>query len=244
MGGASLFSKKGHQVTPAAAGLVRLGKTAASAAQAAGAAAVDAAASGAKLAESVRAAAAEQFQDVRLPDCIQLPDLTLPRLQFGEVRREDVQLPDVTLPRFNAGNVSIKEVQLPDITVPRFSLGSVTAKDMRLKAPGGGAGDGLRRLIRVAMFGLVGLAIAKEMSQPEDERQWHGRVAGVPYDFRPPTAQRFRDAFWSEHAGLVTPTPWGMGWTINFHELLRMAGAKAASSAPMRTESEASNTAI
>src|SRR3979409_1656618 len=49
----------------------------------------------------------------------------------------------------------------------------------------------VRRLVRFAAFGLVVAAVATELSKPEPERTWEGRVAGlVPYDFRPPTWKR------------------------------------------------------
>ena len=67
----------------------------------------------------------------------------------------------------------------------------------------------------------------KEVSQPEDRRLWHGRVLGVPYDFRPPTLQRFRKACSNENAGRITPTPWGLGWVINCHKLIKLVGKKA-----------------
>lgn len=222
-----MFSKKQSQIATATNGLAQIGKVTARAAQATG----DAGTSGAKLVESARAAAAERLHDMKLPDHIQLPDVTLPKLQLGDVKREDVQLPDVTLPRFNAGNVAIQDIQLPDITVPRFRMGQMTSKAVQVGPFGLGAATGLRRLIRLAVLGLIGLAVAKEMSQPEEQRQWHGRVLGVPYDFRPPTSRRFRDACWNEQAGLIAPTPWGVGWVVNFRELMKVARATASSKA-------------
>lgn len=76
----------------------------------------------------------------------------------------------------------------------------------------------VRRVIRVASIALTAAAIAQEMSKPEDERSWQGLVLGfVPYDFRPPTFQRFRDAFWNaQDERLFVPRPWGVGWAINF----------------------------
>ncbi len=57
---------------------------------------------------------------------------------------------------------------------------------------------GLRRLLRVAVIGLFVAAVATELSKPEDQRTWHGRVGGVvPYDFRPPTWERIRAAYWN-----------------------------------------------
>ena len=55
----------------------------------------------------------------------------------------------------------------------------------------------LSRLLRAALFFLTLAAVAQELSKPEGQRTWHGRVAGVPYDFRFPTPGRFRDAYWN-----------------------------------------------
>jgi len=40
------------------------------------------------------------------------------------------------------------------------------------------------RLLRAALFFLTLAAVAQELGKPEDQRTWHGKVAGVPYDFR------------------------------------------------------------
>jgi hypothetical protein len=151
---------------------------------------------------------------------MQLPDMTLPRPRLGEVTVQDIQLPDVTLPRPRMGEVTVQDVQLPNVTLPRPRMGEVEFKDVIVKGPNlGRPVRALKRTTQMAVLALFGLAMYKEMSQPEDQRQWHGRMLGVPYDFRPPTSQRFRDAWWNERAGWITTTPWGLGWTINFHRL-------------------------
>src|SRR6202171_6738511 len=75
---------------------------------------------------------------------------------------------------------------------------------------------GVRRLARFTVFGLVVAALATELTKPEAERTWEGRVFGVvPYDFRPPTWQRIRDAYWnsnSEH--LFSDRVFGVGWGV------------------------------
>ena len=77
----------------------------------------------------------------------------------------------------------------------------------------------VRRLVRFAAFGLVVAAIATELSKPEDERTWEGRVFGVvPYDFRPPTWQRIRDAYWNPNSDrLFSDRVFGVGWAVNLH---------------------------
>ena len=78
---------------------------------------------------------------------------------------------------------------------------------------------GLRRLARLAVVGLVVAAVATELSKPEEERTWHGRVMGtVPYDFRPPTWERIRDAYWNPNSDrLFNDRVFGVGWAVNLH---------------------------
>lgn len=77
----------------------------------------------------------------------------------------------------------------------------------------------VRRLVRFAAFGLVVAAVATELSKPEPERTWQGRVFGyVPYDFRPPTWQRIRDAYWNPNSGrLFSDRVFGVGWAVNLY---------------------------
>jgi hypothetical protein len=78
----------------------------------------------------------------------------------------------------------------------------------------------LRRLFRVAVFGLVVAAVATELSKPAPERTWHGRVFDtVPYDFRPPTWDRFRDAYWNPKSDrLFNDRVFGVGWAVNLYK--------------------------
>ena len=79
----------------------------------------------------------------------------------------------------------------------------------------------LGRLLRAAAFFLTLAAVAQELSKPETERRWHGRVAGVPYDFRFPSPKRFRDAYWNPNDPRVfTDRVVGLGWAINFAQLI------------------------
>ncbi len=78
---------------------------------------------------------------------------------------------------------------------------------------------GIRRLFRFVAFALFAAAIATELSKPAAERTWHGRVLDtVPYDFRPPTWQRIRDAYWNPNSDrLFNDRAFGVGWAINLH---------------------------
>ncbi|HMJ38599.1 MAG TPA: hypothetical protein VK606_03520 [Verrucomicrobiae bacterium] len=108
----------------------------------------------------------------------------------------------------------------------------------------------LRRLARFTAFGLVVAAVATELAKPESERTWEGRVFGlVPYDFRPPTWQRIRDAYWNAGSDrLFSDRVFGVGWAVNLYRaktLLegafdRLMGTREALSIRMTVRSEGS----
>lgn len=64
---------------------------------------------------------------------------------------------------------------------------------------------------------LVLAAIVQELRKPVVERTWHGLLGGIiPYDFRPPTWERVREAWWNPESNrLFTPRVWGIGWAVN-----------------------------
>ena len=107
-----------------------------------------------------------------------------------------------------------------------------------------------RRLVRLAVFGLVAAAVATELSKPAPERTWEGRVLGVvPYDFRPPTWQRIRDAYWNPRSDrLFSDRVFGVGWAINLHQAKalmeqvfgRLMGSQEALTIRMTVRSEGS----
>jgi hypothetical protein len=78
---------------------------------------------------------------------------------------------------------------------------------------------GIRRFARFAAFALVAAAIATELAKPAPARTWEGKVLGlVPYDFRPPTWQRIRDAYWNpESDHLFSDRVFGVGWAVNLY---------------------------
>lgn len=95
--------------------------------------------------------------------------------------------------------------------------------------------------MRLAVVGLVVAAVVTELRKPEPERTWHGRVGGVvPYDFRPPTLERIRDAYWNPHSDeLFSDRVFGVGWAVNLHrakELLEMVFDRLMGVAPMSIE--------
>jgi len=77
----------------------------------------------------------------------------------------------------------------------------------------------MRRLARFTVFALVAAAVATELAKPASERTWHGRVGNVvPYDFRPPTWQRIRAAYWNPQSDhLFSDRVFGVGWAVNLY---------------------------
>ena len=77
------------------------------------------------------------------------------------------------------------------------------------------------RLLRAAALFITIAAVTQELNKPEGERTWHGRVAGVPYDFRRPSLQRLRDAYWNpQDPRVFTDKVIGVGWAVNFAQLI------------------------
>jgi hypothetical protein len=76
------------------------------------------------------------------------------------------------------------------------------------------------RLVQAAAITVTIAAVCQEMEKPREERSWHGKVGFVPYDFRLPTGERIRQAYWNpESTRIFTPEAWGVGWAINFYAL-------------------------
>jgi len=108
----------------------------------------------------------------------------------------------------------------------------------------------LRRLVRLTAVGLVVAAVATELSKPAEERTWKGRVLNfVPYDFRPPTWSRIRDAYWNPRSDqLFNDRVFGVGWAVNLHRAKtlmdavfgRLMGSREALSIRMTVRSEGS----
>lgn len=82
----------------------------------------------------------------------------------------------------------------------------------------------LKRTLRIAAIALVAGAVAKELSRPREEREWHGELADlVPYDFRPPTPARVLERWWNpDDPRLFTPHVFGVGWSVNLARLARL----------------------
>jgi hypothetical protein len=92
----------------------------------------------------------------------------------------------------------------------------------------------LRSDLALAAIGaLAGAALAKELGQPPQDRTWHGRILGLPYDFRPPTAARLRESLWDpDNDALLTPHAFGIGYSVNLGRLARPLRAALAAQRP------------
>lgn len=64
---------------------------------------------------------------------------------------------------------------------------------------------------------LVAWAVIEQLRIPAEARTWNGKLAGlIPYDFRPPTLDRLQRSVWApDDHRLLTPQPFGVGWTVN-----------------------------
>ena len=77
------------------------------------------------------------------------------------------------------------------------------------------------RLVEAAAITVAMVALCQEMEKPREERQWHGKVGFIPYDFRLPTLERLRECCWNtEDNRIFTDKVIGIGWGINFFALL------------------------
>ena len=64
-------------------------------------------------------------------------------------------------------------------------------------------------------------AIVQQLQRPPEERTWYGKIAGIPYDFRVPTAERIRDTFWNKNTSKIfLPQVFGIGWSVNLYPIL------------------------
>lgn len=77
------------------------------------------------------------------------------------------------------------------------------------------------RLAQAAVITIALAAVCQEMEKPKEERHWHGKLGFIPYDFRLPTLERIRDAYWNpESDRVISNEVFGIGWAVNFHALL------------------------
>ena len=82
-----------------------------------------------------------------------------------------------------------------------------------------------RNLWRLALVVIGVVAVVQELKKPPKQRTWHGKVADfVPYDFRMPTAERIRSAYWNPDGPFLTSKAFGVGWAVNLGAIKRLIG--------------------
>lgn len=81
----------------------------------------------------------------------------------------------------------------------------------------------LLNLARTAVWLTFFAALYQELRKPPEARTWHGKVAGtVPYDFRLPTIDRLRAAYWNPSSDVIfTEHVIGVGWSVNLPTAMR-----------------------
>ena len=75
----------------------------------------------------------------------------------------------------------------------------------------------LMKMFQALAWAALVAAIYQELKKPPEERTWHGKVAGaIPYDFRAPTIDRIRAAYWDpESDRIFSDKVIGVGWAVN-----------------------------
>lgn len=88
--------------------------------------------------------------------------------------------------------------------------------------------DALLWLIRTALIGAVVAAVWSELRKAPADRTWNGKLLGViPYDFRRPSLDALRQAYWNPRSPkLFTDRPLGVGWAVNIPTALRRLGVR------------------
>jgi hypothetical protein len=86
----------------------------------------------------------------------------------------------------------------------------------------------LKAMVILTGIALLASAVIKEMRKPAGQRDWHGRLGGViPYELRPPTPHRVKEAMWNPHDDRVlTDTAFGVGWAVNVAEVKNRVGKR------------------
>jgi hypothetical protein len=81
-------------------------------------------------------------------------------------------------------------------------------------------------ILRTATIAAVAGAIYTELRKDPKDRTWNGKLLNVvPYDFRLPTLERIRQAYWNPRSPKVfTDRPLGVGWAVNVPTALRRLG--------------------
>lgn len=72
---------------------------------------------------------------------------------------------------------------------------------------------------------LFMVSLLDQLGRRPADRDWHGAVLGVPYDYRRPTVSSLRERFWNpDDERIFTPHVFGIGWSVNLYQVVRRAG--------------------
>lgn len=78
------------------------------------------------------------------------------------------------------------------------------------------------RLITFGGIVIAGLAMVDQLGRKPEDRDWHGSIIGVPYDYRMPTADRLLSRIWNpDDERILVPIVFGVGWTLNLYQVRR-----------------------
>lgn len=89
--------------------------------------------------------------------------------------------------------------------------------------------SGLRSLIKLAAVVVFASAVIEQLRRPASERTWRGKVAGaIPYDLRPPSVSKVRNAIWDPEGPFIKPRAFGVGWTVNVGRIVSTVRRKTA----------------
>ena len=82
----------------------------------------------------------------------------------------------------------------------------------------------LRRPLAVVGTLLAIMAVLDQLGRHPEDRDWHGHVLSIPYDFRAPTTERLLERIWNPNdERVLVPQVIGIGWTVNLYQLRRRA---------------------
>ncbi len=86
----------------------------------------------------------------------------------------------------------------------------------------------IRRYISLFFMLIAAAATVEQLMKPTEERDWHGQILCVPYDFRPLHPKRIMERWWNpDDERLFTPHVFGVGWSVNLYRLKEMVSGSS-----------------
>lgn len=72
--------------------------------------------------------------------------------------------------------------------------------------------------------GITAATIAQELRKPAEEREWHGDLYGIPYDYRMPSVEKAKATYWNPaDERILMPKMFGWGWDVNVGRVVQVA---------------------